>query len=108
MLSGVDRFDLNLGVRLSMTLRSAVAFFRLHLIDTDLGGLAVLHDVCADGRALDHRLAEYNVFAVDHSQNLVKLDTVARSRVELFDEYDVALGNAVLLAAGHNDCMLHE
>ena len=35
----------------------------------------------------------------------VKLDLLARLRVELLDVDDVALGNLVLLAASRNDCV---
>ena len=91
-----------------MALRSAITLFGLHLVNADLGGFAVLDDVCADGRAFDHGLTENDVLTVDHSQDLVKLDTVARSCVELFDENDVTLGDTLLLTAGHDDSMLHE
>ena len=43
--SGLDLRDLDLGVGLPVALRSAIAFFRLHLVNADLLALAVFDDV---------------------------------------------------------------
>ena len=75
---------------------------------TDAPSITGLPDIGADGRALDHGLAENDVFTVDHSQNLVELDAVAGRRLELLDEDDVAFRDTILLTAGYDDSMLHE
>ena len=91
-----------------MALSSAITLFGLHLVNANLLALAVLDDVCGNGCALDDRCGEHGVLAVDDGQNLVELNGLASLNVELFDEDDVALCDALLLAAGHDDSMLHE
>ena len=105
--SGVDRFDLNLGIGLSVALSLAIAFFRLHLVDADLLAAAVLHHIGGNDCAVHGGSAENGVFTVNNGQNLVKLYCVAGLYVQLLNEDDVALRNAVLLAAGFDNCVLH-
>ena len=91
-----------------MTLRSAITLFGFHLINANLLALAVLYDICGNGSAVDNRSAENGVFAVDNCEDLVKLNGLAGFNVKLLDEDNVALCHAVLLAAGHDDSMLHK
>ena len=91
-----------------MTLGSAVAFFRLHLINANLCALAALDDISGDACAFDNGCAELCGLTVDNSQNLVELNRLAGCDIQLLNEDNVALGYALLLAAGHDYSMLHE
>ena len=62
-----------------MALSSAVALFRLHLINANLLALAVLDDICRDACAFDNGCAELCGLTVDNSQNLVELNRVVGS-----------------------------
>ena len=104
--SGLDLRDLDLGVGLSVALCSAIAFFRLHLVDADLLALAVFDDIAGNDGVFHHGGAENSLVLVDDSQNAVKLHSLAGLDIQLLDEDDVALSHAVLLTAGNDDSVL--
>ena len=91
-----------------MALSSAIALFGLHLIDADLCALAGLDNVSGNACAFDNGCAELCVLAVDNSQNLIKADRLTCCNIKLLNEDNVTFCNAILLAAGHDDSMLHE
>ena len=90
--SGLDLRNLDLGVGLSVALCSAIAFFRLHLVDADLLALAVFDDIAGNDGVFHHGGAENSLVLVDDSQNAVKLHSLAGLDIQLLDEDDVALG----------------
>ena len=91
-----------------MALSSAVALFRLHLINANLLALAVLDDICGDACAFDNGSTENGIFLVDDCQNTVELNRLACLDIKLLNEDDIALSNTVLLAAGLDYSVLHE
>ena len=82
-----------------------LALLSLVAQDMDLLALAVLDDLSLDSRAFPHGGTELGVLAVQNCQNLVELNGFLSLSVQLLDEQDVALGNGVLLAAGHDNCL---
>ena len=55
-----------------MALRSAIAFFRLHLVDADLLCFAGLYKIGRYRCAFDKRFAENDILTVNNSKNFVK------------------------------------
>ena len=100
-----DLADLNLGIRLTMTLAFTVALLGVVLEDTDLLALAVLDDLGVNLRALHHGSAELGVLAVHDGQNGVEGNGLAGLDVQLLDEKRITLGNVVLLTTGHDNCL---
>ena len=60
-----------------MTLRATISFFRLHLVDTDLGTLPILYNLRGYGRAFNKGFADGRVFLVHNTKDLVKSDFFA-------------------------------
>src|SRR4029079_14592063 len=69
----------------------------------DLGAAALLQNLGGHGGAGNGRLAERDRVAADH-QNLAELDDLAGIALDLLDLDHILGGNAVLLAAGTDDC----
>ena len=90
-----------------MALRATVVFLGLHLVDTDLLALSGLDDLAGHGGAFHNGGAEHVDALIDNGQNLIKGDGLAIGNVELLDVDNVVLGDALLLTAGHDNCVLH-
>ena len=75
------------------------------LEDNDLLALAVLQDLSFHGSASDHGSTELGIFAVQNCQNLIEGHGGVGFSVQLFNVEDVAFLDAVLLAAGHDNCL---
>ena len=82
-----------------MTLSSAIAFFGLHLVYTDLLGFAGFNKVGRNGCTLNIGAAENSVLPVDHGKDLVKSESGACFIAELFYIDHITLSNTVLLSA---------
>src|SRR6185312_8812888 len=98
-LSG-DRFDLELGVVLPMSLVLLVVLATTHLEDLHLVAAAVRDHRRRDARAGDDGLAEAHAVALADQQHLVEHDARADFGGELLDLEFLAGRNLVLLAAG--------
>ena len=79
----LDGRDGHLGVRLTMTLTTAITLLRLHLEDVDLLALAGLLNRAGYNRAGNVRSAYGDGITLAYYQNLVK-DTVAPSSTPSF------------------------
>ena len=81
-----------------------LALLSLVLDDVDLLALAVLNDLGLDSSTLNHGSADLGVLTVQHSQDLLELHGSLSLCLQLLDVQDIALGNSVLLATGHDNC----
>ena len=99
-----DLFDLNLGVRLSVT--DLLLFVLLGLVghNVDLLALAVLYYVSRYCCTFYCGLAGLESVCCRYCENLVKDNSFAFSGIELLNEDDVSFVNLVLLSACFNDC----
>jgi len=98
---------LYLSVGLSVALCVAIALFGLHLENADFLKLAILDDACGNARARKNGGTKRAAVIVDNRQNAVKGHSFACLGVQLLDEENIALGNAVLLSTCFDDCVLH-
>ena len=96
-----DGLDLDLGVRLTMSLLFAYVLLGLIVEYYDLFALDLIDNGCLGGNALYYGLADYDFVATKHQY--FKCDLSAYFGVQLFDEDLVASFYLVLLAAGTDD-----
>ena len=101
--SGRDARDLDQRVLLAVGLLALVVLAAAELDDDHLVRLAVGFHGGRDLGASDERLADLDVGAGAHEQNLVELDRGTSLRLELLDANDRTLADAVLLTARVDD-----
>ena len=87
-----------------MTLLFAIILFRLILENDYLLALAMLKHFCICGSTRDHGLADLDIFAISHQQN-VEFNVCANLCVELLDHDLAANLDLVLFTAGYYDCV---
>ena len=87
-----------------MALGAVIALALLQLEDEDLLALELVEHLAGDLLLRERGSVNDGLLAIIKHEN-VKLDLVARLRVELLDIEDVALGNLILLATSGNDCV---
>ena len=75
---GVDRFDDQAGIRLTVAESLALIGFGLVLVDTDFLAEAMLLDFAVDGSPFHERRAHFDGFPTDE-EDLVKLDILPGS-----------------------------
>ena len=99
-----DLFDLNLGVRLSVT--DLLLFVLLGLVghNVDLLALAVLNYICGNRSTFNSGLAGLESVVSSNCENLIKGNLFAFCCFELFDEDDISFVNLLLVSACFNDC----
>ena len=95
------------GVFLTMALGAAFGLAALVLEHHDLVAENVINDLGGHLGAFHNGGAEHVDALIDNGQNLIKGDGLAIGNVELLDVDNVVLGDAVLLTAGHDNCVLH-
>src|SRR5947209_18201847 len=106
-LGGYDVVNRDPGDRLPVALGLAIPHLRLVFDDDDLWAPTLLdhatHDLCA----VDQRAALPDAVLVGHQQNLGELDGLALFDRELLDLNRLARLDAMLLAAGLDNCERH-
>ena len=101
----VDSGNFHLGVGLSVTELALLILLGLVGEDNNLLRLAVLENLCGDARAFNRGSSDYNAVILADGNDLVKGDLLLRLCVQLFDEYDIAGLNLLLLSAGFDNCV---
>ena len=96
-----DGLDLDLGVRLTMSLLFAYVLLGLIVEYYDLLALDLIDNGCLGGNALYYGLANYDLVATKHQY--FKCDLSTYFGIQLFDENLVAGFYLVLLATGTDD-----
>src|SRR5215469_8806592 len=105
--SGVDARDLDFGEMLTMSLLLLVVLAAAELDDADLVGTAVLAHGGTDSGTGHGRGTNGDRLTSAHQEDLVEGEGCAFVGVQQLHAQDVALLNAVLLAAGLDDCVTH-
>ena len=105
-VSGVNFADADARQRLPVSAQTAVIFAPQFFEHEDFIAAILLDDFGADAGVGDERLAECACGAAEH-EHAVEGDVVAFAAVESFHGEFVAGGDAVLLAAGFNDGVVH-
>ena len=84
---------------------AAVVLAALFLEDDDFFAATLIEDRGCNTRAVNQwRTHCRNLTVVEH-QHLIKLNLVTSQSGEPFDDNNVVFGNAILLAAGFDDCI---
>ena len=96
-----DGLDLDLGVRLTVSLLFAYVLLGLIVEYYDLLALDLIDNGCLGGNALYYGLANYDLVAAQHQY--FKCDLSTYFGIQLFDENFVAEFNLVLLATGTDE-----
>ena len=91
-----------------MTLGPAVAFFRLHLINADLGTFAVFYNISRNRCSLNIGSTDFDDISINNRQDLFELNIFACGNIKLLYIYHITLGDAVLFSARYYDCILHK
>lgn len=89
-----------------MSRLATVLLSALELEDDDLLAAALRDDLSLNLRALHQRSAKRGRISTEE-KDLVKSDLVSRCAIEFFDAHEVALSDAVLFAAGADNCVCH-
>jgi hypothetical protein len=105
--SGGDLGDLQFGKLATVTDGAVVALAALEFESDDLVVLVLLDDLGLHRSSGNERGAEVDFVAVDDEEDIAKGGLFAGLEVKLLNAQDVAFGNAVLLAAGLDDCVGH-
>ena len=100
-----DRSDLNLSIRLTMTLAFAIVGFCSVFENKNLISFALFSNFSSYFSACNSRIAYLYIAVVDYSQNIVKNDFLAFFNVQFFDVQHITFTDAVLFAAGTNNCV---
>ena len=88
--SGIDLVDLDLRIKLSVTVFLVIAFFGLILVNDNLSVLRLSQNSCAYGRSGNSGSADCKLSVAD-SQNLIKGDRLSCINSEFFNLTDIAL-----------------
>jgi len=88
-----------------MTLLGAVTCLGPVLEDNDLLAASLAQDLGGDAGAVDDRLADNGRLAVSNEQDAAEVDRVTRRSGQLVDLELGAQFDAILLAAGFDDCV---
>jgi hypothetical protein len=84
-----------------------VAFAALELKGDDLVVLELLDDFGLHAGSREKRCAEVYLVTVDDQENVAESGFFAGFGIEFLDTQDISFGDAVLLAAGLDDCVGH-
>src|SRR4051812_36455854 len=93
-----DGRDAHVRVRLAMTSATHVVLAATEFDDANLVAAIVPHDFGSDFAAGNERRTNGDVVAVGDQQHFVELERSARLGFDLFEAYDFAFADAVLLA----------
>ncbi|MOA42182.1 hypothetical protein D3C78_1642110 [compost metagenome] len=86
-----------------MTALTAIVLLGAHLVDDDLGALAVTDDLAGDLGAGDGRRADGDVAVLGNQEHLIEGDGLVDVGAEQFDLDVAAFFNPDLFAAGGDD-----
>jgi hypothetical protein len=103
----VDGFDLKTGQMLAVAFGFVETFAALEFEIDDLLGAVLVNDLGGDGGSGNQRSTNAAVALRSIEKHLIKGDGAAHLRVEKLDVEFEAFGNAVLFAAGFDDCESH-
>jgi len=106
VLSG-DLGDLELGELSAMADGAVVALTALELEGDDFVVLVLLDNLGLHAGSRNKRGAKVDLVAVHNEENVTECGFFAGFGREFFDTQDVSLGDAVLFAAGLDDCVGH-
>lgn len=104
--SALDRGDLELGETAAESLGLVEALAALEFEGDALGSAELAEHFCGDRRAIDDRGTDAHIAAFTDEQG-VEADFRIQGGIELFDIELGAWFDAVLLAAGFDDCVGH-
>ena len=90
-----------------MTDGAVVAFATLELESDDLLVLVLLDDLSLHAGSGDERCAKVDLVTIHDKENVAEGGFFAGFGIEFLDTQDVSLGDAVLFAAGLDDCVGH-
>ena len=90
-----------------MTDGAMIAFAALELEGDDLLILVLIDDLSLDRGSRNMRCTKGDLVAVYDEEDIAESGLFAGFDSELLDTQDVSLGDAVLLAAGLDDCVGH-
>src|SRR3990172_96591 len=103
-----DRGNLQRGLVLPVALLPAIAFPSFLFENSDLFSAKLIDDLAGNFGIGHQRRADLDFAVVTDEQDIAQGHFFAQLPGQLFNSNDVAFSNAVLFAAGSNDCILHK